>query len=77
MIELCKKLLRFLQVKRAVRYANKMHTITRRRYYVIKIFNKVRVYDRAHVNFLIKEGVLSKKMRDALFLQENSIYFTK
>ncbi|MDR1345949.1 MAG: hypothetical protein LBK03_04540 [Bacteroidales bacterium] len=54
-----------------------MHRLTKKKYYVIKIFNRIRVYDRAHVNFLIKQGVLKKEMRDALFLQNHSIYFTK
>lgn len=67
----------YFRVKSAIKYANKMHKISRKRYYVIKIFNKVKVYDRTHIDFLINEGILHNKLRDFRELQKFSLYFTK
>lgn len=72
-----KKLINYLRVKQAVRTADKFSKLTRKRHYVIKIFGKIRVYNRLHIDYLITSGLLHKKLRNALELQSISIYFTK
>jgi hypothetical protein len=77
LITIIKRTINYLAVKHAVRNANKLHKISKRRHYVIKIYGKVRVYDRAHINFLINEGVLHKKLRNWVELEKHCLYFTK
>jgi hypothetical protein len=72
-----KRLWNYFRIKTAIKHANKMHEITKKRHYVIKIFNKIRVYDRSHINYLINEGVLSQRLRQSLELQKVCIYYTK
>ncbi len=72
-----KRLINYIQVKNAIKNANRMNQQTKKRYYVLKIFNKIRVYDRTHINFLVDKGLLSKKMKEAYWLQKHAIYFTK
>lgn len=74
---LIRRIYNYFRIKSAIRYADKMHEQTRARYYVLKVFNKIRVYDRAHIDFLINEGVLAQRLRKATELQKISIYFTK
>jgi hypothetical protein len=72
-----KRIWNYFRVKAAISHANKMHQLTGKRHYVLMVFNKVRVYDRTHVNYLINEGVLAQRLREALELQKICIYFTK
>jgi len=64
-------------LKQAVKQADKMNKLTKKRYYVIMAFKKLRVYDREKVNHLINEGVLHQKLRKAHELQKIALYFTK
>jgi len=76
MLQLCKRLINYIQVKSAVKQANRLAQLTKKRHYVIKVHNKIRVYNRVHVNFLIQQKILHAKLRDALELQKISIYYT-
>lgn len=76
MIELCKRLMRYLQVQTAIRHADKMQKLTGKRHYVIQVFKKIRVYDRPHINLLIARGVLHKRLKDSLELTKVCIYYT-
>lgn len=74
---LINRLKNYLQVRNAIRHANRMHKITRKRYYVIKIYNQIKTYDRAHIDYLINEGILHQRLRNFAELQKICIYFTK
>lgn len=76
MIELCKRFIRFLQVRNAVRHADRMQKLTGKRHYVIQVFNKIRVYDRLHINFLIARGILHKRLKDNIELTKVCLYYT-
>jgi len=76
MFQLCKRLYNYIRVKSAIKQANRLAQLTKKRHYVIKVHNKIRVYNRTHVNFLIQQKVLHPKLKDALVLQKVSIYFT-
>lgn len=76
MIELCKRLIRFLQVRNAVRHADRMQKLTGKRHYVIQVFNKIRVYDRLHINLLIARGILHKRLKDNIELTKVCLYYT-
>lgn len=76
MIELCKRLIRFLQVRNAIRHADSMQKLTGKRHYVIQVFKKIRVYDRLHINLLISQGVLHKRLKDNLELTKVCLYYT-
>lgn len=67
----------YFRIKSAIKTADKLHELTKKRHYVLKIFNKIRVYDRSHIDYLINDGVLHKRLREAKELQKYSIYFTK
>ncbi len=66
-----------MKIKSAIKQANKMHMMTKKQFYVIQVFGKIRVYDRNRINLLVDRGVLSKQMKNALYLQKVCIYFTK
>lgn len=74
---LLKRFWNYLRLKAAIKQADKMKELTRKKYYVIKIFKKIRVYDRTHIDFLINEGVLHQKLRKAVELEKVCLYFTK
>lgn len=76
MIELCKRLFRFIQVRNAIRHADRMQKLTGKRHYVIQVFKKIRVYDRLHINLLISRGVLHKRLKDNLELTKVCLYYT-
>lgn len=76
MIELCKRLIRFLQVRNAIRHADRMQKLTGKRHYVIQVFKKIRVYDRLHINLLIYQGVLHKRLKDNMELTKVCLYYT-
>ena len=76
MIELCKRLIRFLQIRNAIRHADRMQKLTGKRHYVIQVFNKIRVYDRLHINLLIARGVLHKRLKDNIELTKVCLYYT-
>lgn len=67
----------YYRVKSAIKTANMFQKANNHQYYVIKIFNKIRVYDRNKINELIDAGILHKKLRDALELRKFCIYYTK
>ena len=77
MIELCKRLIRYLQVRNAIRHADRMQKLTGKRHYVIQVFGKIRVYDRFRINLLIREGILHKRLRDSVELTRVCLYYTK
>lgn len=66
----------YLALANARREAIRLHNITRKKYYVLKVRNKIRVYDRRKINMLIDKGILSKLLRDVLELHKFSLYFT-
>ncbi|MBI9055509.1 MAG: hypothetical protein JEY96_16925 [Bacteroidales bacterium] len=74
---LLKRLWNYLRLKAAIKQADKMKELTKKRYYVIKILKKIRVYDRNHIDFLINEGLLHQKLRKAIELEKVCLYFTK
>ena len=74
---LFKRIWNYFRVKAAIKHADKMHLLTGKRHYVIKVFNKIRVYDRSHIDYLINSGVLAQRLRNAVELQKICIYFTK
>jgi hypothetical protein len=76
MIELCKRLIRFLQVRNAIRHADRMQKLTGKRHYVIQVFRKIRVYDRSRINLLIAKGILHKRLKDNLELTKVCLYYT-
>lgn len=67
----------YVRVRSAIRHADKMHLLTGKRFYVIKIHNRLRVYDRNKVNYLIDCGILRKELRGAMELQRISLYYTR
>ena len=77
MFTLCKRFMNYVRVKSAIRHADKMHLLTRKRFYVIKIHDRLRVYDRDKVNYLIDCGILKKELRGAMELQRVCLYYTK
>ena len=77
MITLCKRLIRFLQVRNAVRHADRMQKLTGKRHYVIQVYGKIRVYDRMRINLLIDRGVLHKRLRDSIELTKVCLYYSK
>lgn len=77
MFKLCKRFMNYVRVKNAIRHADKMHLLTRKRFYVIKIHDQLRVYDRDKVNYLIDCGILRKELRGAMELQRVCLYYTK
>ena len=76
MFQLCKRLFNYIRVKSAIKQANRLAQLTKKRHYVIKVHKKIRVYNRIHVNFLIQQGVLHPKLKNAIELQKISIYYT-
>jgi hypothetical protein len=67
----------YVRVRSAIHHADKMHLLTGKRFYVIKIHNRLRVYDRNKVNYLIDCGILRKELRGAMELQRISLYYTR
>lgn len=47
------------------------------RYYVIKIFGKIKVYDRNQINLLIDSGILRKTLKESYNLTKFALYYTK
>lgn len=76
MITLCKRLIRFLLVRNAVRHADRMQKLTGKRHYVIQVYGKIRVYDRMRINLLVDRGVLHKRLRDSIELTNVCLYYT-
>jgi hypothetical protein len=76
MFQLFKRLYNYIRVKSATKQANRLARVTKKRHYVIKVHKRIRVYNRTHVNFLIQQGVLHPKLKNALELQKISIYYT-
>ncbi len=77
MITFLKRFWNYLRVQSAIKSANKLNKLTNKKYYVIKVFNKIRVYDRLHINYLISEGILSPRLRNSYELHKIALYFTK
>lgn len=67
----------YVRVKNAIRHADKMHLLTGKRFYVIKVDNKVRVYDRAKIDELVRLGIFRKEMKDYLYIIRQCLYHTK
>ena len=66
----------YVQVKSAIRHADKMHRLTGKRFFVIKVDNKVRVYDRAKIDELVRLGIFRKEMKDYLYIIRQCLYHT-
>lgn len=77
MIKVWKRFFRYIQVRNAIRHADRMKKLTGKQHFVIQVFNKIRVYDRSRINFLIAKGVLHKRLRNSLELTKICIYYTK
>lgn len=77
MFTLCRRLLNYVRVKNAVRHADRLHQLTNKQYYVIKVQGTPRVYDRAKINQLVDMGVFSDKMRQAYYIRQFSLYYTR
>lgn len=67
----------YVRVKNAIQHADKMHKLTGKRYYVIKVAGKVRVYDRAKIDELVRLGIFRKEMKDYLYIIRQCLYHTK
>ena len=67
----------YVRVKNAIRHADKMHRLTRKRFFVIKVDDKVRVYDRAKIDELVRLGIFRKEMKDYLYIIRQCLYHTK
>jgi len=74
---LINRLWNYYRVKSAIKLAKELHEINHKQYYVISIFKKIRVYDRNKIDELILDGILHKKLKDAVELRKFSIYYTK
>lgn len=77
MFTLCKRFMNYVRVRNAIRHADRMHHLTGKRFYVIKIHDRLQVYDRNKVNWLIDCGILKKELRGALELQRVCLYYTE
>lgn len=67
----------YVRVKNAIRHADKMHQLTKKRYFVIKVDGKVRVYDRDKIDELVRLGIFRKEMKDYLYIIHQCLYHTK
>ena len=67
----------YVRVKSAIRHADKMHRLTGKRFYVIKVGGKIRVYDRIKINELVDLHIFKREMRNYLNLIRACIYHTK
>ncbi len=77
MFTLCRRFLNYVRVRSAIRHADRLHQLTRKQYYVIKVQGAPRVYDRVKINQLVDMGVFSDRMRQAYYLRQYSIYYTQ
>lgn len=77
MIKVWKRFFRYMQVRNAIRHADRMKKLTGKKHYVIQVFNKIRVYDRSHINWLIDKKVLHPRLKNAYELTKIAIYYTK
>lgn len=68
--------MRYLKVQSAIHHADRMAKLTGKRHYVIQVFNRIRVYDRLHINLLIARGVLHPRLKDSIELTKVCIYYT-
>lgn len=66
----------YVLVKNAIRHADKMHRLTGKRFYVIKVGDKIRVYDRAKIDELVQLGIFRKEMKDYLYIIKQCLYHT-
>lgn len=77
MIKVWKRFFRYMRVRNAIRHADRMKKLTGKRHYVIQVNNRIRVYDRSHINWLIAKGVFYKKLKNNFELTKICIYYTK
>ncbi len=77
MTTLWKRFMNYVRVKSAIRHADKMHRLTGKRYYVIKVGGRIRVYDRNKIDWLVDSRILTREMRDYYHLIRYCIYHTK
>ena len=76
MTTLWKRFVNYVLVKNAIRHADKMHQLTKKRYFVIKVDGKVRVYDRDKIDELVRLGIFRKEMKDYLYIILQCLYHT-
>lgn len=67
----------YVLVKNAIRHADKMHRLTGKRFYVIKVGDKIRVYDRIKINELVDLHIFKREMKNYYNLIRACIYHTK
>lgn len=67
----------YVRVKNAIRHADRMHQLTGKRFYVIKVGGKIRVYDRAKIDELVKLRIFRREMNDYLYIIRACLYHTK
>ena len=67
----------YVRVKNAIRHADKMHQLTGKSFYVIKAAGKVRVYDRAKIDELVRLRIFRREMNDYLYVIKHCLYHTK
>ena len=77
MIKVWKRFFRYMQVRNAIRHADRMKKLTGKQHYVIQVFNKIRVYDRSHINWLIAKKVLHPRLKNHYELTKICIYYTR
>ncbi len=77
MVTLILRIWNYLKVKSATKTADKLAKVTRKRHYVIQVKNKIRVFNKTHIDYLIHKKVLHPKLKNFIELQKFSIYFTK
>ena len=76
MTTLWKRFVNYVLVKNAIRHADKMHQLTKKKYFVIKVDGKVRVYDRDKIDELVRLGIFRKEMKDYLYIIRQCLYHT-
>ena len=77
LLVLWKRKMNYIAVKNAIQHANKLHALTNKQYYVLKVGKKVGVFDRNKIDLLVNIGVFHKKMKEAVNIRKFSIYYTR
>ena len=77
LLTIAKRTIHYFEVKAAIKHANEMSRLCNgKRFYVMKVYNKIRVYDRNRVDVLVNAGVFANKLRDSMELNKAAIYHT-
>jgi len=76
MIKIIIRFWNFIRVKNAIIYANEMHKLTKKRYYVLQIGGKIRVLTKTQIDYLVAKKVLRKSMQEYPVLAKMCLYHT-